>query len=307
MSRVAYVNGSYVPHASAAVHIEDRGYQFGDGVYEVVHVDRGRLIDEDLHMARLDRSLRELRLKPLLGRAALHHVLVEMTRRNRIANGLLYIQVTRGVARRDHVFPGPGVAAALVVTMRRLKPYPASIDEWTGTAITLPDQRWARCDIKSINLLPNILARQAAREQGATEALLIGAGDILTEGAATSVWVVDQAGRLRLRPLDQQILPGCTRAALLDLLQAEHIEVLEGPCTLDELRRAREIFLTSATSFVKPMLRLDGAPVGDGSIGPVAGRLFGLFARHVQGPAHNEPRHNQPGHHQPEAARAAAA
>jgi D-alanine transaminase len=307
MSRVAYVNGSYVPHASAAVHIEDRGYQFGDGVYEVVHVDRGRLIDEDLHMARLDRSLRELRLKPLLGRAALHHVLVEMTRRNRIANGLLYIQVTRGVARRDHVFPGPGVAAALVVTMRRLKPYPASIEEWTGTAITLPDQRWARCDIKSINLLPNILARQAAREQGATEALLIGAGDILTEGAATSVWVVDQAGRLRLRPLDQQILPGCTRAALLDLLQAEHIEVLEGPCTLDELRRAREIFLTSATSFVKPMLRLDGAPVGDGSIGPVARRLFGLFARHVQGPAHNAPGHNQPRHHQPEAARAAAA
>jgi D-alanine transaminase len=172
--------------------------------------------------------------------------------------------------------------------MRRIPPYPTSIDTWTGSAITLPDQRWARCDIKSINLLPNILARQAAREQGATEALLIDAHNTLTEGAATSVWVVDQSGRLLLRPLTDQILPGCTRAALLDLLDDAGIEVLEAACTLDQLRHAREIFLTSATSFVKPMLRLDGAPVGDGTIGPVARRLFALFTRHVQGAAHNQ-------------------
>jgi D-alanine transaminase len=175
-----------------------------------------------------------------------------------------------------------------VVTARRIPAFPASIERWTGSAITLPDQRWARCDIKSINLLPNVLARQAARAQGATEALLIDAAGNLTEGAATSVWVVDAAGTLRLRRLDARVLPGCTRAALLRLLSEADIAVEEADCSLAELRAAREIFLTSATSFVKPMLRLDGAPVGDGSVGPVARRLFAVFARHVQGAAHNQ-------------------
>lgn len=289
MSRVAYVNGSYLPHRAAAVHVEDRGYQFGDGVYEVVHVHRGRLVDEELHLDRLDRSLREMRLAPPLSRPALRQVLLEVARRNRIDNGLLYMQVTRGVARRDHVFPTTAVPSAIVVTMRRLPPFPTDVEHWTGTGITLPDQRWARCDIKTINLLPNILARQTAREQGATEALLIDADGNLTEGAATSVWVVDAQGRLMLRGLDQHILPGCTRCALLDLLAAEGIEVVEAACSLADLRSAREIFLTSATSFVKPILHLDSKPVGDGKVGPVARRLFTLFARHVQGPAHNQP------------------
>ncbi len=287
MSRIAYVNGHYRPHAAAHVHIEDRGFQFGDGVYEVVHVHRSRLVDEDLHLDRLERSLGELRLTPPLARAPLHHVLIEVARRNRLSDGLLYMQVTRGVARRDHAFPAAGVSPSLVVTMRRIPPYPTSIDGWTGTAITMPDQRWARCDIKSTNLLPNVLARQAAREQGATEALLIDSTGNLTEGAATSVWIVDAQGTLRLRGLDERILPGCTRAALLTLLHDAEILVEESICSLAELRAAREIFLTSATSFVKPMLRLDGAPVGDGEVGPIARQLFALFARHVQGAGHN--------------------
>jgi D-alanine transaminase len=162
------------------------------------------------------------------------------------------------------------------------------LDGWHGAAITMADQRWARCDIKTINLLPNILARQAAREQGAIEALLIDADGNLTEGAATSVWVVDAQGRLILRKLDDHILPGCTRAALLALLAEAGIAVVVADCPLADLRAAREIFLTSATSFVKPILRLDGAPVGDGAVGPVARRLFALFARHVQGGAHNQ-------------------
>jgi D-alanine transaminase len=283
VSRIAYVNGRYLPHNAATVHIEDRGYQFGDGVYEVIYMNGGRLIDADLHLDRLDRSLREMRLLPPLGRPALRLVLAEMARRNRMATGLLYMQVTRGVTRRDHVFPSAPVPSALVVTTRRLPPFPERIEDWTGTAITLPDQRWARCDIKTINLLPNVLARQTAREQGATEALLIGPDDCLTEGAATSVWVVDAGGTLRLRRLDERILPGCTRAALLDVLREEGIEVAISPCTRAELQSAREIFVTSATSFVKPILKLDGNPVGDGSIGPIARRLFGLFAQHVHG------------------------
>ena len=224
-----------------------------------------------------------LRLTPPLGRPALRHVLSEITRRNRLADGLLYMQVTRGVARRDHAFPPATTPSTLVVTTRRLPPFPTDVDRWTGTAITLPDQRWARCDIKSINLLPNVLARQEAREHGAAEALLIDAQGNLTEGAATSVWVVDALGRLMLRRLDAAILPGCTRAALTDLLHAQAVAVVEAPCSLAELRTAREIFLTSATSFVKPILQLDGQPVGTGAVGPVARRMFDLFAQHVNG------------------------
>ena len=218
MSRIAYVNGRYLPQRHAEVNIEDRGYQFADGVYEVVHVYDGRLIDADLHLDRLDRSLRELRLPAPMSRPALLHVLLEVARRNRVREGLLYMQVTRGVARRDHVFP-QGVRPALVVTIRRVPRFPAGPDGWTTQAITHPDQRWARCDIKTVGLLPNVLARQAAREQGAGEAILFDAEGMVTEGAATSAWIVDDAGTLRVRHLDNHILPGCTRAALTRLLQ----------------------------------------------------------------------------------------
>lgn len=281
MSRVAYVNGRYLAHGAASVAIDDRGYQFGDGVYEVIYVHHHRLIDAVRHLDRLDRSLREMRLAPPLGRAALTRVIDEILRRNRIVTGLVYMQITRGVERRDHAFPSARVPASLVVTAKRLPPFPATIEQWTGSAITLPDQRWARCDIKSLNLLPNVLARQAAREAGATEAILIGPDGHVTEGAATSVWVVDQAGTLRLRDLDARILPGCTREALCALLAGAGIAVRIGPCPEADLRAAREIFLTSATSFVKPILSLDGRPVGDGQVGPVARQVFALYARHL--------------------------
>ncbi len=281
MSRVAYVNGRYMPHRLASVHVEDRGYQFADGVYEVVYLLDGRLIDRDLHLDRLDRSLRELRIAAPLGRAALLVVLNEMIRRNRRRCGLLYMQVTRGVARRDHSFPPPGIRPSLVITLRGAAPFPANIDGWTYTAITAPDQRWARCDIKSVALLPNVLARQAAREHGANEAILYDAAGMVTEGASTSVWIVDAAGMLRTRPLSHAILPGCTRAALIGELAAGGISMEESAFSLDDLRCAREVFVTSASSFVKPVVELDGAPVGDGTPGPVAQALFALFARHV--------------------------
>ncbi|MBN8874595.1 MAG: D-amino-acid transaminase [Rhodospirillales bacterium] len=287
MSRIAYVNGQYVPQPEAGVNIEDRGFQLADGVYEVVHLYQGRFIDEDRHLDRLDRSLAALRLGAPMSRPALRVVLHEVARRNRLRDGLLYMQVTRGVARRDHAFPRKPIPPTIVVTIRRIPPFPTDLTDWTGTAITQADQRWARCDIKSTGLLPNVLARQAAREQGAAEAILYDRDGMVTEGAATSVWIVDAAGTLRTRPLDHAILPGCTRGALIAELDAAGIPHREDRFSLDELRSAREVFITAATTFVKPMLAVDGAPVGDGEVGPVARRLFALFARHVQGGPRN--------------------
>jgi D-alanine transaminase len=192
------------------------------------------------------------------------------------------------VARRDHAFPARPVPPALVVTCRRTAPYPTEAARWAVGCVTVPDLRWARRDIKSVNLLPNVLARQAARDAGAFEAILVDeASGEVTEGASTTVWVVDEAGALRTRQLGHAILPGCTRAALIAELAAEGIAFEERAVTLAELRRARECFLTSATSFVKPVVRLDGAPVGEGEVGPLTRRLFAIFARHATGAPRN--------------------
>jgi D-alanine transaminase len=287
MSRIAYVNGRYLPQREASVNIEDRGYQFADGIYEVVHLYGGRLIDEDLHLNRLQRSLREIRLPDPMSRAALRHVLHEVARRNRVREGLLYMQVTRGVARRDHPFPSQPVSPSVVVTIRRIPPYPTDVDKWTASAITYPDQRWARCDIKTVALLPNVLARQAAKENGAIEAILVDGNGMVTEGAATSFWIVDRNGVLRTRHLDRAILPGCTRGALLTLIGEEKVEFSETQFSEHDVREAREAFITSATSFVKPIVRIDGKPVGTGEVGPVTRRLFDAFARHVKGGLRN--------------------
>jgi D-alanine transaminase len=287
MSRIAYVNGRYLPQREASVNIEDRGYQFADGIYEVVHVHDGRFIDADRHLDRLDRSLREIRLPQPMSRAALRHILLETARRNRVREGLLYMQVTRGVARRDHAFPAQPVPPSVVVTIRRIPPYPTDVASWTACAITQPDQRWARCDIKNTGLLPNVLARQAAKEQGALEAILIDAQGMVTEGAATSFWIVDGNGVLRTRSLDHAILPGCTRDALVTLMHGDGVAFEESSFSEADMRSAREAFITSATSFVKPIIRIDGRPVADGEVGPITRRLFEMFARHVKGGLRN--------------------
>ena len=283
MSRIAYVNGRYTPQRDASVNVEDRGYQFADGIYEVVHVFRGRFTDWDLHYARLERSLREVRIAAPMGRAALERVLAEVAARNRVTNGLLYMQVTRGVARREHWFPPAGTPPSLVVTARHIPRYPTDVDRWAIKVVSHPDERWARRDIKSVGLLPNVLARQAARERGAAEAILVDAAGMVTEGAATSFWIVDAEGVLRCPPQGQTILPGCTRAALEAEMRAEGIPFEVRAFSLEEARAAREAFITGATGFVKPVVALDGAPVGTGAVGPVVRRLFALFARHVQG------------------------
>lgn len=289
MSRIAYVNGRYLPQRAAAVNIEDRGYQFGDGVYEVVHVSGGRLIDAELHLARLERSLREIAIPMPLSRTALGQIFFELMRQNRVREGLIYMQVTRGVARREHAFPKPAPRPAVVMTIRRLPPFPRDVDAWATAAITRPDERWQRCDIKSVNLLANVLAKEAAHRAGAAEAILVDTAGMVTEGASSSVWVVDQEGTLATRSLDHAVLPGCTRAALIALMAEVGITWHERGVKKAELDVAREIFITSASSFVKPVVRLDGRPVGDGEVGPLTRKLFSLFSHHVQGAARNAP------------------
>jgi D-alanine transaminase len=284
MSRIAYVNGRYLPRAQACVSVEDRGFQFADGVYEVCEVKGGRLIDERRHMARLARSLRELRIARPMSEAALAVVLRETVRRNRVRDGIVYMQVTRGTARRDFPFPPAGTRPTLVVTARgtdraRLEQLAAE-----GVAVvTMPDIRWGRVDIKSVALLPNVLAKQAAREQGAREAWLVDAQGRVTEGASSNAWIVSRNGTLITRQLGNEILPGITRAVVIDAIKAQGLAFEERAFTLAEAYAAREAFLTSASQTVLPVTRIDGRTVGSGAPGPIAAALRRDFHRHAEG------------------------
>lgn len=274
MLRVAYVNGRYVPHAQAAVHVEDRGYQFGDGVYEVCEVSGGRLVDERRHIARLDRSLAELRIRWPMTPAALGVVLREVVRRNRVVDGLVYLQVTRGVALRDHAFPVAAVSPALVVTAKSIPIASRDARASEGVAvITVPDNRWARVDIKTIALLPNVLAKQMAHEAGAFEAWFVDREGFVTEGASTNAWIVSADGGLVTRPAETGILRGVTRTVLLDVAAGEGLRLEERRFSVAEALAAREAFLTSATTAVTPIVRIDGKNVGNGRPGPLANRL----------------------------------
>lgn len=271
MSRIAYVNGAYVRMGAAHVNIEDRGYQFADGVYEVWSVQDGRLLDNDGHFERLARSLRELGIEAPMDRAALSVVLKETLRRNRVHDGIVYLQITRGVAPRDHAFPAEGVRAALVVTARSVDRRLLDARVQKGVAvITTPDIRWKRVDIKSVSLLPNVLAKQAAREAGAFEAWLVDGDGYVTEGSSTTAWIVDGNGRIRTRALGNDILPGVTRASLLKAARERQMPVYENAFTVADAKGALEAFISSASGVVVPVVSIDGAPVGDGAPGPIA-------------------------------------
>ncbi|MEX0697373.1 MAG: D-amino-acid transaminase [Dongiaceae bacterium] len=282
MPRFAYVNGRYVPHARAAVHVEDRGYQFADGVYEVVPIHRGRLVNEDAHLDRLDYSLRALRIAWPMSRAALKLVLRELVRRNGVANGIVYVQATRGVAPRDHKFPAHP-HTALVATTKRLKPPSASLLADGAAVITIPDIRWRRCDIKSVALLPNVLGKQQAIEAGAYEAWQVDAEGYVTEGTSTNAWIVTADGRLVTRDASPAILNGITRRSLLKLLRAEGLAFEERRFSVAEAKAAREAFLTSSSSVVLPVTRIDGAAVGDGWPGPLTAKLRARYLAYVAG------------------------
>lgn len=270
MSRIAYVNGSYRPLTEPLIDVEDRGYQFGDGVYEVWGVHRGALMDTDGHLARLKRSLGELRIAMPMGTAALMIVLKEVQRRNRVSEGYLYLQVSRGVAPRDHAFPPPNTRPMVVVTAKSVDPAIADEKARAGVSvITMPEARWARRDIKSINLLPNVLAKQAAREAGAAEAWFTEHG-LVTEGSSSNAWIVDKDGVLRTTPLSNAILHGVTRAAIKVLAETRQIKLEERAFSLEEVFSAREAFTTSASNVAIPVVRVDGRTIGDGKPGPMA-------------------------------------
>jgi D-alanine transaminase len=283
MSRIAYVNGRYLPFAKAKVHVEDRGYQFGDGVYEVCEVSGGQLIDGRRHLERLKRSLGELNIRMPMSARALGVVMREVVARNRIGYGIVYLQITRGVARRDHAFPANEVRPSLVVTARTLnKARNEALAERGIAVVTVPDNRWGRVDIKTIGLLPNVLARQTALERGARDAWFVDAHGIVTEASSANVWLVTSGGTLLTRHADNAILRGITRTVLFDAIRAEGLTVEERAFTLQDAYRAREAFITSASQIVLPVVRVDDRVIGDGKPGPVTIALRRAYHRYAE-------------------------
>ena len=286
MPRLAYVNGRYLPHADARVHVEDRGYQFADGVYEVVAIAEGRLADFEGHMVRLGRSLKELRIDWPVARPVLEMIIRELVRRNGVSTGLVYLQITRGVAPRDFKFPNPKVRPGLVLTTRKLTRFaaPAQVESGVGV-ITIPDIRWLRRDIKSVSLLPQVLGKQRAVEAGCFEAWMVDGEGQVTEGCSSNAWIVTAGGVLVTRHADNLILNGVTRLSLLKLAEDFGFATEVRPFTVAEAYEAREAFLSSASTFALPITRIDGRAVGDGRPGALTLRLREAYLRTIAGGA----------------------
>ena len=277
--RIAYVDGRYVAHSRAGVHIEDRGFQLGDGVYEVCGVTDGVLMDEEEHLDRLERSVREIEMAMPMARNPLKLVMREVARRNHVRDGLLYLQVTRGAVRRDHPIPESGPRPSLVITARSWDTAPVKKRKHNGIAvITRPDERWSRCDIKTTQLLPNLLAKTAARRAGAYEAWLVDENNLVTEGASTTAWIVDASGKLTTRELTNAILPGVTRRVILEAAAAAQLPVIERGFSVKDALQAREAFISSATGVI-PVVGIDGHKIGEGTPGPLTRRVQELYAR----------------------------
>lgn len=278
MSRIAYVNGAYLPVADAQVSVLDRGFQFADSIYEVWAIRAGRMFDAKPHMARLRRSLSELRIDFTMSDAALYAVLRETQRRNRVTDGIVYVQISRGAAPRDHVFPAATVRPTIIVTAKNLDRAAIAKRAKQGiNVISLPETRWARCDIKSVNLLPNVLARQQAKEKGAFEAWFVGEDGFVTEGTSSNAFIVDSQGRIRTSMLSNHILHGVTRAALIHIARERQMKVVEEPFTVEEAKAAREAFMSAASNPAVPVVAIDNVPVADGRPGPVAQALRAFY------------------------------
>jgi D-alanine transaminase len=283
LPRIAYVNGHYLPAHDALVSVEDRGYQFSDGIYEVCEVRGGAIIDERRHLERLRRSLGELRIALPLSPRALSVIMRETIRRNRVHDGIVYVQMTRGVARRDFAFPPSGTRPSVIVTARNLDRRGNEKKAEQGLAVvTVPESRWARPDIKSISLLPNVLAKQAARDRGAAEAWFVDRDGRVTEGASSNAWIVTPDDKVVTRPADNGILRGITRTVLIEAIAAQHLLFEERAFSVEEAYGAREAFVTAASQIVMPVVRIDDRPIGSGSPGPVAKALRESFHRHAE-------------------------
>ena len=285
MARVAYVDGRYMDLRAAAVPVEDRGLQFADSVYEVIALVAGRLIDLEQHLVRLARSRGGLEIPAPMTENAIRVVLGEVVRRNKLSDGLLYLQVTRGQAPRNHLLPDkPG--PTLMVTLRSWRPFAAALA--AGMSVTSsPDLRWRRCDLKTTGLLANVLAKQQAHENGAFECWMVSEG-IVTEGASSNAWIV-RDGYVQTHPLGPAVLGGITRELILELATADGIKMVERGFSPDEAAAADEAFTTSTSSFVVPVIMFDGKQIGTGRPGPVTCRLRDLYRNHVYGPFGSTP------------------
>jgi D-alanine transaminase len=278
LTRIVYVDGRYLRYAQAAVHVEDRGFQFADAVYEVIEVKAGHLVDETAHLDRLERNLAELAIPPPVHRGALSNIMRQTLARNRVCDGLVYLQVTRGEAPRDFLYAGLPLDPTLVCIARRVDPDRVARQAAAGIGVkSMPDVRWARCDIKTVMLLPAVLAKEAARGEDAREAWFLDKDGFVTEGASSNAWIVDGEGRILTRGLGRDILPGITRSTLMRAIEKAGLPVVERPFTIAEAYRAREAFNTAATATVMPVVRIDGHPIGDGRPGPITQRLRSIF------------------------------
>lgn len=285
MPRVAYVNGQYIPHDQAAVHIEDRGFQFADSIYEVIAVMNGTLADAQGHIDRLERSLGELRMALPVSRTTLALVMRELIRRNRTANGGLYIQVTRGVAARDFSFPKDPVPMSLVMTLRHANFDIGARKASIKKVVTVPDIRWKRRDIKSTALLGQVIARQQATDQGAYEAWMVDDKGLITEGAASNAWIIDSKKQLITRSTaGNAILKGVTRSALQSLCKREGITIVERPFSVKEAYAAKEAFCSSAVALIAPVGSIDDKKIGSGGLGPLTEKIFDLYMNYATNP-----------------------
>ena len=266
MSHVAYVNGRYAPQQQANVHIEDRGYQFADGVYEVICVWDGRPVDYAGHMKRLTRSLKELRMSAPMSLKALTVVIKEVVEQNRLTQGIIYIQINRGVAPRAHPFP-PSVQPSLIVTAKHSAGPSEAAAQKGVKVVTAPDIRWGRRDIKSVALLPNILAKQRAAEAKAFEALLVTPEDVVTEASAANAWIITRDKTIVTHPATEVILGGITRSTVMTVARKAGYKIEERAFTLKELLKAKEVFLTGTTTFVMPVVQVDNRTIGNGTPG----------------------------------------
>lgn len=282
MSHIAYVNGRYVPQGSATVHIEDRGYQFADGVYEVVLVWKGLPVDYAPHVVRLQRSMKELRMREPMSAAALTVIVREVVRRNHLNTGIVYIQVNRGVAARAHPFPNASIKPSVVVTAKHFPGSSDALAEQGARVVTARDIRWERRDIKSVGLLANVLARQTATESKAYEAILVTPSGVVTEASASNAWIITADKTIVTHPTTEAILGGITRATVRDLAKDAGYTIAERPFTLEEARNAKEVFLTGTTTFVMPVVQIDDRPVGNGAPGLIALELRQRYKRYME-------------------------
>jgi D-alanine transaminase len=283
MSEIAYVNGRYVLTNEATVNIEDRGYQFADGVYEVIAVAKSHLIDLAPHLKRLDRSLSNLNIEWPCSERVFKIIFAQLIKRNRLKDGIIYLQVTRGVAPRSHAFPLTKIRSSLVVTVSHSGPPPAQKFAEGVKVVTMAENRWVRPDIKSVSLLPNVLAKEFAVQNDAFETWFVDSRQMVTEGSSTNAWIVLPGQEIVTRPLGNDILAGITRMKLIELARAGNMRISERAFSVDEAVNAEEAFLTSTTSFVMPVVEIDGKQVGTGKPGPVTDNLLALYREYYSG------------------------